>query len=112
MFVLGRTPQHVASRKLEDRTTLQLRPTHSLGDDQCLTKRVRMPRRSRARFEVDNRSAHAGRLGPLELTRYGHLPCEILGRAVDRLQVGFARNIHCRTPERGCGWAGSNAPKN
>src|SRR6476469_9269067 len=59
VLVLGRTPEDVARMELQLRTALDLGPANAVGYDQRLSGRMGVPRCSRPRFEVDNRSAHA-----------------------------------------------------
>src|SRR3954451_3720262 len=61
---------------------------------------MRVPGSSRARLEVNNCPAHPRWLRPLKLAGDGGLSREIIGGSVDRLHVGFACNIHIRTPVR------------
>ena len=85
-----------------------LGPADTFGHNQRLAGGMRVPGCSRARFEMDDRSAHARWLWPLKLARNGRLACEVLGWSVDRLHVGLACNIHSRTPMSGGGGDGGD----
>src|SRR5215204_979281 len=95
--VFCRAPKNVARVELQFRTAINLRPADTFGHDQRLSRWMRVPRRARSRFEVDDCSAYAGWLGPLKLAGDCRPSCEILGWSINRLHVGLACNIHSRT---------------
>jgi len=49
----GRTPDDVAGAELHDRSAPLLRPAHAGGDDEMLTRAMRVPRRTGTRLERD-----------------------------------------------------------
>lgn len=73
MLVFCRAPKNVARVNLQLRTALDLGPADAFGHDQRLTGGMRMPRCSRARCKMDDRSAQPRGLWPLKLARNGRL---------------------------------------
>src|SRR5664279_2660493 len=63
MFLAGRKPDHIARPDFLDRAALALRPAAASRDDQGLTQRMGVPRRSGARFKGDARAGDARRFG-------------------------------------------------
>src|SRR5204863_7203533 len=59
MLQSGRKPDDIAGTNLFDWTVLALRPTNTGGDNECLTKRVRVPRSASTRLERDTRAGGA-----------------------------------------------------
>src|SRR4051794_28352832 len=66
VLLVGRTQQYVARVELEDRPSLDLRPANTVGDDQCLAKRMFVPGSAGTGFERDDPTADAGGLLALE----------------------------------------------
>src|SRR3979411_2895961 len=60
VLLTRREPDHVAGADLLDRGTRALHASAAEGDDQRLSKRVRVPRRARARLEGDGGAGGAG----------------------------------------------------
>jgi hypothetical protein len=69
VLLIGRAKQDVSRLKFDDRLTFDLRPAHALGHNQGLAERVRVPRGSGARFELDDRAGDARRLGSMPSSR-------------------------------------------
>src|SRR5207247_8969159 len=66
VLLARRKPHHVAWPDFLDPPTGALDPADAGGDDQGLTERVRVPRRSRTGLEGDARTGRPGRVRRIE----------------------------------------------
>src|SRR5882724_524876 len=81
MLLAGFEPDHVAGTDFLDRATLALHPAEAGGDDQRLTKRMRVPRGASAGLEGDAGAANPRRLQGFDQGIDAHLACEIVRRS-------------------------------
>src|SRR5437773_4472799 len=80
MLFARRKPDHIARPDFLDRSTFALSPAESGGDDQRLTKWMRMPGRACARLERDVCATNTRRLRRLEQWIDSHIPREPIRR--------------------------------
>src|SRR5213075_1330864 len=96
VLLAGRKPHDVTSPHFLDRTGFALNAAETRGDDQRLTKRMRVPCRAGAGLEGDVAATDTRRFGRLKQRIDAHLPGEPFGRALARRLRTASFDVHGR----------------